>query len=145
MSEDIINTKAFMALGKEKNKPEKQMETFENPHPGREYWITHETDEFTCNCPKTGQPDFANIQVQYVADKLCVELKSLKMYYWSFRNEGHFHEDVTNIIANELIRLLQPKKLIVMATFNKRGGLFTRVRVHYPEVASYSMNVELSK
>jgi len=107
--------------------PSKTLETFPNPKPQRDYVIRFETDEFTCLCPKTGQPDFATIRIEYVADRLCVELKSLKLYLWSFRNEGGFHEDVTNRILDDLIAALQPRRLRVEGDFNIRGGIHTTV------------------
>jgi len=113
-------------------RPSKDLETFPNPRPGREYEIAFECPEFTCLCPKTGQPDFATLRIRYVPDRLCVELKSLKLYLWSFRDEGHFHEDVTNRVLDDLTRLLQPKRLTVTGDFNVRGGIHTVVTVSYP-------------
>jgi 7-cyano-7-deazaguanine reductase len=112
-------------------KPNKQMETFPNPNHERDYHIRINTPEFTCLCPKTGQPDFAEIRLDYVPDRLCVELKSLKLYFWSFRDEGHFHEQVTNLIADDLVRLLDPRYLKVEAVFNVRGGIYTTVAVEH--------------
>ena len=112
-------------------KPSKKLETFLNPHPQRDYIIEIETAEFTCLCPKTGQPDFATIRLEYVPDALCVELKSLKLYYWSFRDEGAFHEDVTNKIFDRLVQLLSPRYLKLTALFNVRGGLYTTVEVDH--------------
>jgi len=109
----------------------KEMETFPNPNPERDYNIHIECPEFTCLCPKTGQPDFAEISIDYTPDERCVELKSLKQYIWSFRDEGHFHEKVTNMIADDLIGLLDPRRLRVEAKFNVRGGLFTTVVVEH--------------
>ncbi|MCH8177661.1 MAG: NADPH-dependent 7-cyano-7-deazaguanine reductase QueF, partial [Proteobacteria bacterium] len=97
------------------------LETFDNPHPGRDYTIRIDTPEFTCLCPITGQPDFASIQVEYVADKLCLELKSLKLYFWSYRNEGAFHEAVTNQILSKLVSAISPRFMRVSADFNGRG------------------------
>jgi 7-cyano-7-deazaguanine reductase len=113
-------------------RPSKDLETFPNPRPGREYEIAFECPEFTCLCPKTGQPDFATLRIRYVPDRLCVELKSLKLYLWSFRDEGHFHEDVTNRILDDLVRLLQPRRLTVTGDFNVRGGIHTVVTVSHP-------------
>jgi 7-cyano-7-deazaguanine reductase len=107
--------------------PSKTLETFANPKPGRDYVIRFETDEFTCLCPKTGQPDFATIRIEYVPDSLCVELKSLKLYLWSFRNEGGFHEDVTNRILDDLVAAVRPRRLRVEGDFNIRGGIHTTV------------------
>jgi len=118
-------------LGAVQNKPTRQLETFENPNPERDYHIRIDSPEFTCLCPKTGQPDFAEIKLDYVPDQLCVELKSLKLYYWSFRDEGHFHEQVTNMIANDLIALLDPRQIKVTAIFNVRGGVYTTVEVEH--------------
>jgi len=91
-----------------------------------------EIPEFTCLCPKTGQPDFATIRIRYIPDALCVELKSLKLYLWSFRDEGHFHEDVTNRILDDLVRLVKPKRLTVVGDFNEQGGIHTVVTVSHP-------------
>ena len=118
-------------LGAVLNKPTRYLETFENPNPERDYHIRIDSPEFTCLCPKTGQPDFAEIKLDYVPDQLCVELKSLKLYYWSFRDEGHFHEKVTNMIANDLIKLLDPRQIKVTAIFNVRGGVYTTVEVEH--------------
>jgi len=107
------------------------METFPNPNPERDYNIHIECPEFTCLCPKTGQPDFAEITLDYTPDTCCVELKSLKQYIWSFRDEGHFHEQVTNLIANDLIALLDPRRLRLEAKFNVRGGIYTTVTVEH--------------
>lgn len=118
-------------LGAKINNPTRSLETFPNPNPERDYHIRIDSPEFTCLCPKTGQPDFAEIKLDYVPDELCVELKSLKLYYWSFRDEGHFHEQVTNMIANDLIELLDPRYLKVEAVFNVRGGVYTTVEVEH--------------
>jgi 7-cyano-7-deazaguanine reductase len=109
------------------NKPSRRLETFANPHPARDYRIHMEIPEFTCLCPKTGQPDFATLALDYVPDRRCVELKSLKLYVWSFRNEGAFHEDVTNRILGDLVRALHPRFMRLTARFNVRGGIFTTV------------------
>jgi 7-cyano-7-deazaguanine reductase len=108
-------------------RPSRALETFANPRPGRDYEISFECPEFTCLCPKTGQPDFATLRIRYVPDRLCVELKSLKLYIWSFRDEGHFHEDVINRILDDLVALLRPKEMIVVGDFNVRGGIHTVV------------------
>ncbi len=107
--------------------PSKTLETFDNPHPQRDYTIRIHTPEFTCLCPKTGQPDFATIYLQYIADKKCVELKSYKLYMWSFREEGAFHEDVTNRILNDLVAATDPRFMRITAEFNVRGGVYTTV------------------
>ena len=103
------------------------LETFPNPQAGRDYTIRMRIPEFTCLCPKTGQPDFATLLLEYVPDRKCVELKSLKLYVWSFRNEGAFHEAVTNRILDDLVRLMQPRFIRLTADFNVRGGIFTTV------------------
>jgi len=112
----------------------KVLEVFENPNPERDYHIKIDSPEFTCLCPKTGQPDFAEIKLDYVPDTLCVELKSLKLYYWSFRDEGHFHEKVTNMIASDLIDAMNPRWLKVTAVFNVRGGVYTTIEVEHNKV-----------
>ena len=105
----------------------KLLETFANPNPQRDYHIHMEIPEFTCLCPKTGQPDFATLILDYIADTTCVELKSLKLYIWSFRNEGHFHEDVTNRILDDLVAAIQPRFMRLTAKFYVRGGIFTNI------------------
>ena len=110
-----------------KSKPVKALETFPNPNSERDYHIHMEIPEFTCLCPKTGQPDFATLILDYIAYKKCVELKSLKLYIWSFRNEGHFHEDVTNRILDDLVAATQPRFMRLTAKFYVRGGIFTNV------------------
>lgn len=107
--------------------PSKSLETFPNPRPGRDYVIRFDCPEFTCVCPLTGQPDFARITIEYVPDRLCVELKSLKLYLWSFRDEGHFHEAVTNQILDDLVAAVQPRRMTVTGAFNVRGGIATEV------------------
>jgi 7-cyano-7-deazaguanine reductase len=101
------------------------LDTFPNPQPDRDYTIRMRIPEFTCLCPKTGQPDFATLYLEYVPDALCVELKSLKLYVWSYRNEGAFHEAVTNRILGDLARLLRPRFIRLTAEFNVRGGIYT--------------------
>ena len=108
-------------------KPSKELETFDNPRPERDYTIRITMPEFTCLCPKTGQPDFATIDLEYIADRKCVELKSLKLYIWSFRDEGAFHEDVTNQILSDLVAATQPRFMRITAEFNVRGGVYTSV------------------
>ena len=107
--------------------PSKELETFANPRLGREYEINMECPEFTCVCPRTGQPDFATIRIAYVPDKVCVELKSLKLYLWSYRNEGAFHEAVTNRILDDLVKATRPRYMRLEARFNVRGGIYTTV------------------
>lgn len=108
-------------------KPSRDLQWFPNPKPERSYEIRFECPEFTCVCPMTGQPDFATIRVRYVPDERCVELKSLKLYLWSFRDEGHFHEAVTNRILDDLVALLSPRFMEVEGDFNVRGGIRTVV------------------
>ncbi|MCK5697180.1 MAG: NADPH-dependent 7-cyano-7-deazaguanine reductase QueF [Gammaproteobacteria bacterium] len=107
--------------------PSKELETFDNPTPERDFTIRIKIPEFTCLCPKTGQPDFATINIEYIADQQCVELKSLKMYMWSFRNEGAFHEKVTNDILTDLVNATEPRFMRVCAEFYVRGGIYTTV------------------
>ncbi len=107
--------------------PSKELEVFDNPQPSREYTIRMNIPEFTCLCPKTGQPDFATLKLEYVPDRLCVELKSLKLYMWSYRNEGAFHEAVTNRILEDLVAATQPKFMRLTAAFWVRGGIDTTV------------------
>jgi len=111
--------------------PSRELETFANPNPQRDYTLHIRTPEFTCLCPKTGQPDFADIDIDYVPDRLCVELKSLKLYMWSFRDEGAFHEAVTNRILDDLVAALAPRFMRVTAEFNVRGGVYTSVVVEH--------------
>ena len=112
-------------------KPSLALETFSNPNPNRDYLIHMEIPEFTCLCPKTGQPDFATLFLDYVPDKLCVELKSLKLYIWSYRNQGAFHEAVTNRILDDLAGATQPRFIRLTARFYVRGGIFTTVSVEH--------------
>ena len=107
--------------------PNKELEVFPNPKPSRDYTIRIESPEFTCLCPKTGQPDFATIKLQYIPDAACVELKSWKLYLWSFRDEGAFHEDVTNQILDDLVKAIAPRYARLEAEFNVRGGVYTTV------------------
>ena len=113
--------------------PSKQLETFPNPNPARPYEIAMECPEFTCLCPKTGQPDFATIRLRYVPAERCVELKSLKLYLWSYRNEGAFHEAVTNRICDDLVAALAPRWIEVTGDFMVRGGIHTAVVVRHGE------------
>jgi 7-cyano-7-deazaguanine reductase len=112
-------------------KPSKELETFDNPRPGSDYTIRIDIPEFTCLCPKTGQPDFATINLEYVPDQKCIELKSLKLYIWSFRDEGAFHEAVTNEILSDLVKACSPRFMRVTAEFNVRGGIYTTVVVEH--------------
>ena len=112
-------------------KPIRKLETFPNHNDKRDYVITLQTEEFTCVCPKTGQPDFAKIKIQYIPDKKIIESKSLKLYLWSFRNEGVFHEHVTNIILDDLVAALQPRWCKVSTEFAVRGGIGITVDAEY--------------
>jgi 7-cyano-7-deazaguanine reductase len=114
-------------------KPSKKLETFANPEPAREYEIRFTCPEFTCLCPRTGQPDFAAISISYSPRDLCVELKSLKLYLWSYRDEGHFHEAVTNRILDDLVGAVRPRWMRVVGRFNVRGGIRTVVRAEMTE------------
>ena len=107
------------------------LETFPNPHPGRDYTVRIRIPEFTCLCPKTGQPDFATLYLDYVPDAQCVELKALKLYVWSFREEGAFHEDVTNRMLADLVNACEPRFMRLRAEFNVRGGIYTDVVVEH--------------
>ncbi len=112
-------------------KPTKKLETFPNHNPDRDYVVTLRTNEFTCLCPKTGQPDFAELTIQYIPDQRIVESKSLKLYLWSFRNEGAFHEHVTNVILDDLVKVLKPRWCKVVARFAMRGGIAITVEAEY--------------
>ena len=109
------------------SQPSKTLETFANPEPSRDYTIRVRVPEFTCLCPKTGQPDFAEMTIEYVADQLCLELRALKMYIWSYRDEGAFHEAVTNRILQDLVTAIEPRFMRLTAKFNVRGGIYTSV------------------
>jgi 7-cyano-7-deazaguanine reductase len=108
-------------------KPSQSLKSFPNPAPQRDFLIHMEIPEFTCLCPMTGQPDFATLLLDYVADRRCVELKSLKLYIWSYRNQGAYHEAVTNRILDDLVKLLAPRFMRLTAKFYVRGGIFTTV------------------
>jgi len=116
------------------SEPSKELVAVDNPHPGRDYEVRCETPELTCNCPMTGQPDFATVIVTYIPDEKLVELKSLKLYLWSFRNEGHFHEDVTNRILDDLVAAIAPRKMTVQTVWNIRGGIATTVTASHPSL-----------
>jgi 7-cyano-7-deazaguanine reductase len=111
--------------------PSKTLETFPNPERSRDYEIAIDCPEFTSLCPKTGQPDFGKILIRYVPDKTCIELKSLKLYFWAYRNEGAFYEKVTNMILNDLVAACQPRWMEVIGDFNVRGGIGTKVTATY--------------
>jgi len=113
------------------SQPTKTLETFPNPAPARDFLIHMEVPEFTCLCPMTGQPDFATIRIRYVPDQLLVELKSLKLYLWSYRQEGAFHEDVTNRILDDFVGAARPRWAEVIGDFNVRGGIKTEIRATY--------------
>jgi 7-cyano-7-deazaguanine reductase len=112
-------------------KPSKQLETFPNPRPERDFEIAMECPEFTCLCPRTGQPDFATVRIRYVQGELCLELKSLKLYLWSYRDQGAFHEAVINRILDDLVRACCPRAMTVVGDFNVRGGIHTTVTAEY--------------
>jgi 7-cyano-7-deazaguanine reductase len=115
------------------SKPTKSLETFLNPYPKRPYEVQAECPEFTCLCPRTGQPDFATLYIRYVPNKLCIELKSLKNYLWSYRDEGAFHEAVINQILDDLIAACKPHFMEIVAEFYVRGGIYTTVTVTHGE------------
>lgn len=117
-------------------KPARDLVALPNPHPGRDYEVRCETPEFTCVCPMTGQPDFATVAIAYVPDRSIVELKSLKLYLWSYREEGAFHEDVTNRILDDLIAVLSPRRMTVHTDWLVRGGIHTTVEARFPHASS---------
>jgi 7-cyano-7-deazaguanine reductase len=117
-------------------RPSRRLDTFPNPNPRRDYLIRHVCPEYTAVCPVTGQPDFGSITVRYVPDRRCVELKSLKLYLWSFRDEGHFFEQATNQILDDLVRACRPRRMTVIGRFNVRGGIATTIVARYPSPAS---------
>ncbi len=110
-----------------RSQPSTELETFDNPERARDYTIRIRIPEFTCLCPKTGQPDFAELLIEYIPDLLCVELKALKLYVWSYRNQGAFHEAVTNRILGDLVSAVDPRFMRITAVFNVRGGIYTTV------------------
>ena len=112
-------------------KPSKKLDVFANPHPDRDYTIEMECPEFTSICPVTGQPDFGTIRIRYVPDQQCIELKSLKLYLWSYRQEGAFHEAVTNNILDDLVAACAPRQMTVVGDFNVRGGITTVVTAEF--------------
>jgi 7-cyano-7-deazaguanine reductase len=118
------------------SRPSRQLVTFDNPSPDRDYLIRHECPEFTAICPVTGQPDFGTIIVLYVPNRTCVELKSLKLYLWSFRNEGHYFEQVTNQILDDLVKAVRPHSMTVIGRFNVRGGITSQIAARYPHSKS---------
>ena len=114
--------------------PSRNLETFPNPHPERNYTVRIRIPEFTCLCPKTGQPDFATLYLDYVPDEKCIELKALKLYVWSFREEGAFHEDITNRMLGDLVTVCEPRFMRLRAEFNVRGGIYTDVVVEHRQI-----------
>ncbi|MCI0650542.1 MAG: preQ(1) synthase [Planctomycetes bacterium] len=122
--------------------PSRDIETFPNPRPGREYLIDFECPEFTCVCPKTGQPDFARFRIQYIPAGRCLEMKSLKLYLWSFRNEGHFHEAVTNRILDDLVAACAPRWMRLTGHFNVRGGIRPIIVAEHPALGSAPANID---
>ena len=127
MSEERVKTSPVDLSPRAPTQPAKELQTFPNPRPERDYEIRFECPEFTCLCPMTGQPDFATIRISYVPDRTCVELKSLKLYLWSFRNEGAFHEAVTNRILDDLVAATAPRFMRLTAEFGVRGGIWTTI------------------
>ena len=117
------------------SRPSKDLETFPNPHPGRDYTVRIRMPEFTCLCPKTGQPDFATLLLEYIPEQTCVELKALKLYIWAFRDQGAFHEDVTNQILTDLVAVTRPRFMRLTAEFNVRGGIYTTVVAEHRDPA----------
>ena len=123
----ITSRRLFSVSFRVPSRPSQRLETFVNPTPKRDYRIHMEIPEFTCLCPMTGQPDFATLVLDYVPDRLCVELKSLKLYVWSYRDEGAFHEAVTNRILDDLVKATKPRYMRLEARFNVRGGIYTTI------------------
>jgi 7-cyano-7-deazaguanine reductase len=134
-STPLSNTEGVTMLGKEIKGPVRQLEAFPNQSPHRKYTVTLECPEFTCLCPITGQPDFANITIRYIPDQKIVESKSLKLYLWSYRNEGAFHEHVTNVILDDLVKVLDPHFCEVIGDFAVRGGIAIKVEARYEKEA----------
>ena len=126
----ISDLNGLTLLGRDA-KPTKKLETFPNRHPERDYVVTLKTEEFTCVCPATGQPDFANLTIQYIPGKRIVESKSLKLYLWSYRDEGVFHEHVTNVILDDLVSVLKPRWCKITAEFAVRGGVSITVEAEH--------------
>ena len=128
-------TDGLTKLGSGATEPSKSLETFPNQHPDRRYEVKLETDEFTTMCPMTGQPDFATIKIRYIPDQRIVESKSLKLYLWSYRNEGHFHEHVTNLILDDLVEALDPHFCEVIGAFKVRGGISITIETRHEKDA----------
>ncbi len=132
MSDSQVDvTQDLTLLGREVRGPRRQLEAFPNRHPGRDYTVTLECPEFTCVCPLTGQPDFGTITIRYIPDQKVLESKSLKLYLWSFREEGTFHEHVTNVILDDVVKALEPRWCKVTGAFNVRGGISITVEAEY--------------
>ena len=127
------------------SRPRRTLDTFPNPSPDRDYVIRHECPEYTALCPVTGQPDFGTIVVVYTPDRICVELKSLKLYLWSFHDEGHYFEQVTNLILDDLVRALRPRKLTVIGKFNVRGGIWSTVVARHEAPPTRRRNVRRTR
>lgn len=138
-------TKDLTLLGREVHKPVRKLETFPNQHPGRRYTVTLVCPEFTCVCPMTGQPDFATMTIRYVPDQRIVESKSLKLYLWSYREEGVFHEQVTNLILDDLVEALQPISCHVNGAFSVRGGISITVDAAYEKAQEGALQAEARK
>jgi len=136
-AEDLLD---LTSLGQSRAHPRKELETFPNRHPSRDYTVTLMTDEFTCVCPATGQPDFAHLTIRYIPEDRIVESKSLKLYLWSFRNQGVFHEHVTNVILDDLVAALKPRWCEVIAEFTVRGGISITVQAEYPGTGSQGID-----
>jgi 7-cyano-7-deazaguanine reductase len=134
-STDESDLTGLTLLGQGTTQPGKRLETFPNHHQDRDYTVTLTTDEFTCVCPATGQPDFAKLTIRYIPDKRIVESKSFKLYVWSYRNEGVFHEHVTNVILDDLVAALDPRWCEVVADFSVRGGIAISVNAEYRQPA----------
>jgi 7-cyano-7-deazaguanine reductase len=128
-------TEGLTLLGREVRQPVRKLETFPNQHPGRRYTVTLVCPEFTCICPITGQPDFATITIRYIPDRRILESKSLKLYLWSYRQEGTFHEHVTNQILDDLVEALDPTYCHVTGAFNVRGGISITIDAEYEKSA----------
>jgi 7-cyano-7-deazaguanine reductase len=127
----FATTLSFSIIDCMSTTPARALDTFPNPHPGRDYTVAFEAPEFTCLCPLTGQPDFAHFVIEYIPDELCVELKSLKLYLWSYRDEGAFHEDVTNRIFDDVVAAIDPRWVKIVGDWNVRGGIRTVVTVEH--------------
>lgn len=139
-SEKTNDLEGLSHLGEGGTQPSRSLETFPNRNPERDYLVELTTDEFTCVCPMTGQPDFANITIRYVPDQKIVESKSLKLYLWSFRNEGIFHEHVSNVILDDLVNAMNPRWCQVDAEFSVRGGISIRIKADHGTCPAHLSN-----